>query len=97
MQIVDVEVVHQLLCPRTVGERTAVVVSHHVAQLVEHDFAGVGVIVVCKPGVLIGSEYNASTQSDNTVTRVYQSYLQGTFSTHPEYTNPTCRVRSLRI
>ena len=82
MQVVHIEMVHQLLGPGTVGERAAVVVSHDVTQLVEHDFAGIRIRIVGNPRILVSPEGRSSSQSDNPVSRVYQTHFQGPFLSH---------------
>ena len=74
--------VHQLLRPGSVGERTAVVVAHDVSQLVEHDLARIGVEVVLEPRLLVGAVRRTAAQTHDAVARIDQPDIQAAALAH---------------
>ena len=56
MDMLYVKFVHQFLRPRTISERAAVGISHHVPQFMEHDLTGIRVVIKPHPGRLLGTE-----------------------------------------
>ena len=74
--MVYIKLIHQLLCPRPVSERTIVAIPHNVPQFVKHHLAGIRIGIMAEPSTLIRPEHIASAQPEHSISRINQSYPQ---------------------